>query len=65
MESLKSILDSTPLASIIAIVVVLTGAVICITNPGTLSFNEYLVRVGAFLAGTGILGLARSAGGKG
>jgi len=62
---LNDLLDNTPVASIIAIVVVITGAVICITNPDTLTFEAFLVKVGAFLAGTGILGLARSAAGKG
>lgn len=65
MEALKSLLDSTPVASIIAIAVVIVGGVICITHPENLSFSEYLVKTGAFLAGTGVLGLARSAAGKG
>lgn len=60
-----SLLDDLPVASIIAVIVVITGAVVCITNPDTLSFSDFLTKLGIFLGGLGVLGVARSAGGKG
>lgn len=62
---IKQLLNENPIMTILAVIVTITGAVICITNPETLSFEAFLTKVGVFIGGTGVLGLARSAGGKG
>lgn len=58
-------LNENPITSIIAVIVVVVGAVVTITNPETMSYDEYLVKTGAFLAGLGIVGVGRSLMNKG
>jgi hypothetical protein len=63
---MKKILDSNPVASIIAVIVCIVGGVVCIVDPSSIGvFKQYAVAVGASTAGLGILGYARSVGGKG
>lgn len=62
---MKELLNTNPLTSIIAVIVVIVGGVITVINPDTLTYQEYLFQTGIFLGGLGVWGLARSHGGKG
>ena len=46
------------IAGLCAIVAVV-GGIVTLTNPGSLSFNDYLDAVAAFAIGVGILGVGR------
>jgi hypothetical protein len=65
METIKEALDRTPVATILTIPVVIVGGVIAVLHPETLSFSGYCKDIGIAAAGLGVLGLARSAAGKG
>lgn len=59
------LLDHLPVTTIITVVVAIVGGVIAILHPDVLSFQDYAQSVGISGGGLGILGLARSAAGKG
>lgn len=65
MKAFTKALDSNPVATIGGIAIALVGGVIAILHPETLSFNEYCKDIGVATGGIGILGIARSMGGKG
>lgn len=58
-------LNENPITSLIAVIVVGVGAVLAITNPDTLTYEDYLTKTGIFLGGLGVLGVARSMANKG
>jgi hypothetical protein len=63
---MKKLLDNNPVASIIAVIVTIVGGVVCIVEPSSIgTFKQYAVAVGISCAGLGVLGIARSQGGKG
>jgi hypothetical protein len=70
---LKEVLDNNPVTTILTClttaIVVGVGGAIAILHPETLSFTEYVTDVGigagGSAAGFGVLGIARSAAGKG
>lgn len=59
------LLDSLPVASILAVIVAVVGGVVAITNPDALSFSGYCQDVGIAAGGLGVLGVARAQSGKG
>lgn len=60
---MKKFLDSNPVTSIIAVAVIIVGAVVVVT--GDLTYKEYLEQSGIFLAGLGLVGVGRSLMNKG
>lgn len=62
---MKEVLDHNPVATILALVVAIVGGVIAVLHPETLSFSDYCRDIGIAVGGIGILGIARSQGGKG
>jgi len=62
---MNHLLDENPIASIAFVLAALIGGVVVIIQPETLTFSDYLKDMGAFGAGAGILGVARSLAGKG
>ncbi len=58
-----SFLNDIPLASVIAVAAVIGGLIALIA--GDISFEEFLVGIGATTAGAGILGQARNGAGHG
>ena len=50
---------ATVLVVAIAVIIVLVGGVVCITNPDTLSFDAYLKALIGAIVGTGLLGIGR------
>lgn len=65
MQSIKEALDATPVATVLTVPIAIVGGVIAIIHPETLSFSGYCKDVGVAAAGLGVLGIARSAAGKG
>jgi hypothetical protein len=63
--TLKEIESATPVATLTAIPIVITGCVIAVLHPDVLSFSELCQDAGIVLGGAGVLGLSRSALGKG
>lgn len=62
---MKKLLDNNPVATIIVVVAAVAGAVVVVTEPATLSFSEYLEKMGVFAGGVGVLGIGRSMLNKG
>jgi hypothetical protein len=62
---MTALLDDLPVTTIITVIVALVGGVVAIANPTELSFLEYAGAVGISGGGLGVLGIARSAAGKG
>jgi len=61
-----NLLDNTPVASVLVVIIAIVGGVVCITNPeGIEAFKQYAVAVGASAGGLGFLGIARAQSGKG
>ncbi len=58
-----SFLDQLPLATIIT-VVGLVGAVIALIN-NSVTFEQFMVSIGALSGGAGVVGIARAQSGKG
>ncbi len=58
-------LDNAPVTTLITVGIAVVGGVIAILHPETLSFSQYVKDVGIGSGGLGVLGLARSAVGKG
>jgi hypothetical protein len=49
----------TALVVIAAVIVLLVGGIVCVVNPDTLTFQQYLDDLKTFLIGLGLTGLAR------
>jgi len=63
---MTQLLDNIPLTSILTVIVALVGGVIAFFHPGDIDvFLKYSAAVGAGSGGLGVLGIARSAAGKG
>lgn len=62
---MTSILDNTPVATILVVIVAIVGGVIAIWHPDTLSFSAYCRDLGIAAGGLGVLGVARAQSGKG
>jgi len=58
-----SFLDNLPVATLIAVAAII-GGIIALAG-GDISFDEFLVGIGATTAGAGVLGEARNRAGKG
>lgn len=58
-----NLLDNVPVATIVSILGII-GAIIALCN-GSMDFDEFSKAVGAIVGGSGLLGLARAASGKG
>lgn len=59
------LLDSTPVTTILVLIVAIVGGVVAIIHPDVLSFQDYATAVGISAGGLGVLGIARSQAGKG
>jgi hypothetical protein len=57
------VLSRIPLASIIAVLAVLGGLIALVGND--ITYEEFLKQTGFFLAGAGVLGIARNQAGHG
>ncbi len=58
-----SFLDNVPLATIITIAGII-GAVIALIN-NSITFEQFMLSIGAVTAGSGVVGVARAQSGKG
>lgn len=58
-----SFLDNIPLATLVSIAGII-GAIIALAN-GSIDFDTFSKSIGAIVGGSGLLGLARAASGKG
>ncbi len=58
-----SFLDNLPLATIIAVAGII-GAIIALIN-NSITFEQFMVSIGAVSGGAGVVGVARAQSGKG
>jgi hypothetical protein len=58
-----NLLDNLPLASLLTVAAIVGGVIALIQ--GEVSFEEFLISLGAFTGGAGLLGVARAQSGKG
>ena len=58
-----SFLDNMPVATLISMAAII-GGIIALIN-GSIDFEQFMVAIGATVGGSGVLGVARAASGKG
>jgi hypothetical protein len=47
-------LDTINVATILVVIFAVVGGVVCITNPGTLNFKDYLIALSPFVGGLAV-----------
>ncbi len=58
-----SFLDQIPLATVVAVAGII-GAIIALIN-NSITFEQFMISIGALSGGAGVLGVARAQSGKG
>ncbi len=58
-----SFLDNVPLATVITVAAII-GAIIALIN-NSITFEQFMVSIGAATGGAGVVGIARAQSGKG
>ena len=58
-----SVLDQLPVATLISIAAIIGGIIALVNN--SITFEQFMLAIGATVGGSGVLGVARAQSGKG